>query len=193
MRSKVVRWGNSLGLRIPAATAREMLLVAGSIVDLQLTSGSLVVRPVPGPATLQALLGREVRESLPDRETREAGQAEARRFAAWRPGRGDLVLVTAEIPHGEDAPSDPPRRVVLVVSPAAYSAAVGLALVCPVINGAKGYPFEVGLPGELVPNGVVLADQVGVLDLRARGFRRVCRVPDEVVRKVQERILALLG
>ena len=185
MRSKLVRWGNSLGLRIPAATAREMLLVAGSIVDLQLARGALVVRPVPGPATLQSLLGHETRAATPVAAPRRSG---------WTPGRGDLVSVAAEASDGAAGPrDDPPRRLAFVVSPAAYSAAVGFALVCPVSDGAKGYPFEVGLPDELVANGVVLADRVGVVDVRARGVRLVCRAPDEVLRKVQERLLALLG
>jgi mRNA interferase MazF len=81
----------------------------------------------------------------------------------------------------------------LVVSPAAYSSAVGLAVVCAVTEAPKGYPFEVALPGESRVPGVVLADRVSVVDVRTRGVRLICRVPDEVTRKVLERLLAVVG
>ena len=47
MRTRVQRWGNSLGLRIPKAFAAEVEIDAGSTVDLSVEDGELVVRPVP--------------------------------------------------------------------------------------------------------------------------------------------------
>ena len=44
MKSRITKWGNSLGLRIPRALAREMEMDEGSAVDLSLKKGSLVVR-----------------------------------------------------------------------------------------------------------------------------------------------------
>jgi mRNA interferase MazF len=114
-------------------------------------------------------------------------------WTTWRPGRGDLVSISAAASDGAGPQDDPPRRQALVVSPAAYSAAVGLALVCPVVAEVKGYPFEVRLYDEVDPHGVILADRVGVVDVRARGVRLVRRVPDEVTRKVLERLQALWG
>ena len=48
MRTKVVKWGNSLGLRIPKAFAEEILVSEGAEVDLSLEDGHLVIRVVPG-------------------------------------------------------------------------------------------------------------------------------------------------
>jgi len=45
----VGKWGNSLGLRIPGAVAKELGLHNGSELDLQTISGTLVLRPVPTP------------------------------------------------------------------------------------------------------------------------------------------------
>jgi len=43
---KICRWGNSLGLRIPAAVAQVAGLKSGSAVSLRLLdNGSLVVKP----------------------------------------------------------------------------------------------------------------------------------------------------
>jgi antitoxin MazE len=43
------RWGNSLGLRIPAPIARDTHLAHGSEVDLQIEDGKIVLTPVRRP------------------------------------------------------------------------------------------------------------------------------------------------
>lgn len=46
MITKIQRWGNSLGLRIPKAFAVEAQVEAGSTVDISVGNGGLFVRPV---------------------------------------------------------------------------------------------------------------------------------------------------
>ena len=46
MRTKIQRWGNSLGLRIPKLLANEARLDLGTKVDLEVRGGRLVIRPV---------------------------------------------------------------------------------------------------------------------------------------------------
>ena len=45
MRTKIQKWGNSLGLRIPRSLAEEAGVEAGSEVDLSIRRGDLVVKP----------------------------------------------------------------------------------------------------------------------------------------------------
>ena len=45
MQTKIQRWGNSLGLRIPRSLAEEAGVGAGSAVDLSIQDGDLVVSP----------------------------------------------------------------------------------------------------------------------------------------------------
>lgn len=45
VRTKIQRWGNSLGLRIPRSFAEEAGVGVGSAVDLSLQDGDLLVRP----------------------------------------------------------------------------------------------------------------------------------------------------
>ena len=45
MQTKIQKWGNSLGLRIPRAFAEEAGVEAGSEVDLSIQDGDLVVKP----------------------------------------------------------------------------------------------------------------------------------------------------
>ena len=85
------------------------------------------------------------------------------------------------------------RRPALILSPAAYNEKVGLALLCPITNQVKGYPFEVALPDALPVTGVVLSDQVKSLDWQARDCTRVCAIPNAVVGQVLRRLNTLLG
>jgi antitoxin MazE len=46
MQSRVGKWGNSLGLRIPRSLAEEAGLGDGSAVDVTLAEGEIRIRPV---------------------------------------------------------------------------------------------------------------------------------------------------
>ncbi len=45
MDTTVQKWGNSLAVRIPHAVARDIHLRQGSVVDLTLVAGKIVVKP----------------------------------------------------------------------------------------------------------------------------------------------------
>ena len=59
------------------------------------------------------------------------------------PERGDVVWIDFNPQAGHEQAG---RRPALVLSPAAYNERVGLALLCPITNQAKGYPFEAVIP-----------------------------------------------
>ena len=46
MQTKIQKWGNSLGLRIPKSFAAEAQVAEGSTVDLSVKHGRLVVQPL---------------------------------------------------------------------------------------------------------------------------------------------------
>ena len=46
MVTRIQKWGNSLGLRIPKAFAANMEVEAGSTVEMRVENGDLVIRPV---------------------------------------------------------------------------------------------------------------------------------------------------
>ncbi|HSL83693.1 MAG TPA: endoribonuclease MazF [Thermoanaerobaculia bacterium] len=105
------------------------------------------------------------------------------------PARGDLVWLQFDPQAGHEQRG---HRPALVVSPQAYNAKVGLALLCPVTSRAKGYPFEVPLPEQGEIQGVVLADQVKSLDWRVREASRIEAAPASVLAEVLARIHTLL-
>jgi mRNA interferase MazF len=80
------------------------------------------------------------------------------------PDRGDAVWIMLNPQAGHEQAG---RRPAVVLSPAAYNGRVGLAILCPLTNQIKGYPFEVVLPSGLAVTGAILSDQVKSLDWRA--------------------------
>jgi mRNA interferase MazF len=85
------------------------------------------------------------------------------------------------------------RRPALVVSPSAYNEKIGLALLCPITNQVKGYPFEVALPKGVGVSGVILADQIKSLDWKSRNTEFNCNAPHEVVNLVLAKLSTLLS
>jgi mRNA interferase MazF len=81
------------------------------------------------------------------------------------PQRGDIVWINMQPQAGHEQSG---RRPAIVLSPTAYNEKVGLAILCPITNQIKGYPFEVILPKGLKINGVILSDQVKSLDWKIK-------------------------
>ncbi len=106
------------------------------------------------------------------------------------PQRGDVVRITLNPQAGHEQAG---RRPALVLSPAAYNGRVGLAILCPLTNQIKGYPFEVVIPEDLPVTGAVLADQVKSLDWRARHAERIGTLPPQVVADVLQKLGVLLS
>jgi antitoxin MazE len=46
VKTRIRKWGNSLGLRIPRSLASEAAVDDGSAVDITVESGDLVIRPL---------------------------------------------------------------------------------------------------------------------------------------------------
>lgn len=103
------------------------------------------------------------------------------------PERGDLVWISVD-PSQNGGTT---RRPALVVSPARYNERSGLALMCAIASHAKGYPFEVELPGGLPISGVVLADHLRSADWKVREAEIVARAPAVVVSEVLAKLKPL--
>ncbi len=112
------------------------------------------------------------------------------RRTVYTPERGDVVWITLNPQAGHEQAG---RRPAVVLSPGAYNGKVGLALLCPITNQVKGYPFEVLVPAGLAVTGAVLADQVKSLDWRAREAELACRLPAETTQEVLQKAGVLLS
>ena len=106
------------------------------------------------------------------------------------PQRGDLLWLSFEPQAGHEQAG---RRPAFVLSPESYNRRTSLLLACPVTSRAKGYPFEVALPGDLPVKGVILADQIKSLDWNARKAEFVAPTPIAVIEDVLSLVLPLIG
>jgi mRNA interferase MazF len=108
----------------------------------------------------------------------------------YTPRAGDLVWLDFTPQAGREQAG---RRPAIVLTPAAYNAKSGLAIVCPITTHEKGYPFEVSLPKTGPISGVILADHVKSLDWRERRAERAGAVPQRILEGVRDRLATLLG
>ena len=105
------------------------------------------------------------------------------------PKRGDVVWLSLTPQAGHEQAG---HRPALTLSPEGYNRRVGLAVVCPITSQAKGFPFEVAVPAGLKASGVVMSDHVRSVDWRARSARFCCRVPEETLAEVLQKLHTLL-
>ena len=64
MRTRVQKWGNSLGLRIPKPFAEQTRLEANTEVEISIRSGRLVVEAIEPAFALKSLLDQVTTENM---------------------------------------------------------------------------------------------------------------------------------
>lgn len=106
------------------------------------------------------------------------------------PDVGDIAWVDFDPVRGTEQAG---RRPGLVLTPRGYHEQSRRAVVCPITSNARAWPFNVNLPEGLRTEGVVLVDQLRVIDRPQRMFAIVERVPDQLLVEVRAKLAALLG
>jgi len=101
------------------------------------------------------------------------------------PSKGDLVILTFDPQAGHEQKG---RRPALVVSNQKFNQAVGFALVCPITNTNRDFPFHVEVGAEQIA-GYILTEQVKSIDYKARSMKFV-----EVLNKDKlEKVMGIIG
>ena len=106
------------------------------------------------------------------------------------PQRGDAIWIDFTPQTGHEQAGRPSA---VVLSPESYNGKTGLAILCPITNQVKGYPFEVAISTGLGVTGVILADQVKSMDWRARHATLISALPANLLDAVLERVGTLLA
>jgi mRNA interferase ChpB len=104
--------------------------------------------------------------------------------------RGDIYLVSLDPVRGHEQQG---QRPVLVISPTEFNEATKLPVVLPITSGgefARRIGFAVPISG-VKTTGVVRCDQPRVLDLEARGGRKVDALPQEILDEVLAKVVTL--
>ena len=102
-------------------------------------------------------------------------------MSAYVPRQGDIIAITFDPQAGHEQKG---RRPALVVSKDLFNSSTGLAIVCPITNADRSYPFHVPIPGTSKLTGFVMVEQLKSVDFRARLVRRIERRNDELLSEV---------
>lgn len=105
------------------------------------------------------------------------------------PRRGDIVWTDFDpaLEHKQMG-----RRPALVLSPTPFNKKVKLILVAPITSRIRGHGFEVALHHTRL-KGVVLCQQIKVMDFMARGIKFAEKVPESVLEDALARARVLLA
>ncbi len=103
--------------------------------------------------------------------------------------RGEIWLVSLDPASGHEQKG---RRPVLIVSPEPFNRVTKVPVVLPVTSGgnfARTAGFAVSLTGAgTKTTGIIRCDQPRVLDLTARGAKKLESIPDAIMAEVLARI-----
>ena len=102
-------------------------------------------------------------------------------MAVYVPRQGDIIAITFDPQSGHEQKG---RRPALVVSKDLFNRGTGLAIVCPITNTERGFPFHVPVPKGSGLTGFVMVEQVKSVDFHARRAKRIERASDELLSDV---------
>ena len=102
-------------------------------------------------------------------------------MAVYIPRQGDIIAITFDPQSGHEQKG---YRSALVVSKDLFNRSTGLAIVCPITNTERGFPFHVPVPENSSLTGVIMVEQVKSIDFRTRQAKRIERSPDELLANV---------
>jgi mRNA interferase MazF len=102
-------------------------------------------------------------------------------MARYVPKQGDFVILTFDPQSGHEQKG---RRPALVVSNSLFNKHTGLAMVCPVTNSFRNFPFHVAVPAGSSLTGYIMTEQVKSVDYASRKAKFVEKAPQSVVDQV---------
>ena len=102
-------------------------------------------------------------------------------MAAYIPRQGDIIAITFDPQSGHEQKG---RRPAFVVSKDLFNRSTGLAIVCPVTNIDRGFPFHLPIPKDSLLTGFIMIEQVKSVDFRSRRAKRIEHANDELLSDV---------
>src|SRR3989304_2838305 len=102
-------------------------------------------------------------------------------MARYIPKKGDFVVLSFDPQRGHEQKG---RRPALVVSNTLFNKHTGLAMVCPITNTRRDFPFPVPVPGESPLRGYIMAEQIKSVDYGSRKVKFVEKAGGAVLDEV---------
>ncbi len=95
--------------------------------------------------------------------------------------QGDIIKVSFNPQKGHEQAG---YRQAVIISNDFFNAKTNLAIVCPVTNTDNKFPLHIPLQGRTKTTGVILCEHVKTLDLNARQYSFVEKLPKELLKQV---------
>ena len=95
--------------------------------------------------------------------------------------QGDIIKVNFNPQKGHEQAGYGPA---LIVSNNFFNEKTNLVIACPITNTDNNFPLHVRLDERTETSGVILCEHVKTLDLKARGFKYVEKLPTDIFSKV---------
>lgn len=103
--------------------------------------------------------------------------------------QGDIVWLDFDPQSGHEQKG---RRPAIVVSKTLFNRTSSLTMVCPITHTDRGNPLHVRLDSRTKTDGVILCDQVRMLDLSARKASFAEQAPDDILSEVVDIIIGIV-
>ena len=103
--------------------------------------------------------------------------------------QGDIVYMDFDPQAGHEQRG---RRPTLVVSSDLFNRVNSLTMVCPITHTDRGSPFHIRLDDRTETDGVVMCDQVRMLDLNSRRAAFEEKAPDDVLAEAVDIIRGII-
>jgi mRNA interferase MazF len=97
------------------------------------------------------------------------------------PKQGDFVVVMFDPQSGHEQKG---RRPALVVSGTLFNRHTGLAMLCPITNTQRNFPFHVTVPAGSSLTGFIMVEQIKSVDYASRKAKFVEKAPRALVDEV---------
>ncbi len=104
------------------------------------------------------------------------------------PSRGDIVWTNFDPAAGHEQMG---KRPALILSPESFNKKILLAMAAPITSRVRGHGFEVPIESGKI-KGVVLCQQVKMIDFNKRGLQFVEKAPEAVTNDVLARVRAIV-
>src|SRR5882724_6128867 len=94
------------------------------------------------------------------------------------PKQGDFVVVSFDAQSGHEQKG---RRPALVISKTEFNRHTGMAMLCPVTNTFRNYPFHVAVTTVSKLTGYIMVEQIRSVDYVSRKAKFIEKAPRAVV------------
>lgn len=101
--------------------------------------------------------------------------------------QGDIIKINFDPQAGHEQAG---YRPAIVISNDIFNQKTGLVIVCPITNTNNRFPLHIPLDDRTKTTGVILCEHLKALDINARTYKTVERLPDDLLVKVINTIFA---